>query len=49
MDLSIFVKYNVQYVAIASRSSTNCISIFTNHKGAMRILNAFVSVSIGFF
>jgi hypothetical protein len=48
MGLSIFVMNNVQYVAAAYKSHTNCACVFANHKGATRILNAFVFISIGF-
>jgi len=47
IDLSIFIIYDVQYVASAYGSKTNQISIFANHKWITHILNALVFMFLG--
>ncbi len=42
IDLSIFIIYDVQYVAIAYGSKINWIFVFANHKWTTSILNALV-------
>jgi len=42
IDLSIFIVYDVQYVASVYGSKINWIFVFSNHKWATRILNALV-------
>jgi hypothetical protein len=47
IDLSIFVIYDVQYVAFTYGFKINWTFVFANHKWATSILNALVFIFLG--
>jgi hypothetical protein len=48
IDLSVFVKYEMQYEATTSGSKINCTLVFASHKGPPCVLYTLVHISLGF-
>jgi len=47
IDLSIFIIYDVQYVAVTYGFKINWIFVYANHKWATHVLNALVVMFLG--